>query len=260
MKLAALGAVTVVIGLWLGISGLVGIGLYWVVLGPVVRRHQGRLRASMSDEGEAKPVVDRRTFALGSLIWALIGVPSLVVGILQIGIAAEDASWRWLPIVVGGTATAVGVLAAALFVLGSAVSAGPGAGNAATPATIWIRAVRETGTFINERPRLEFELQVEPDASSGLDPYDVTKKATVPYTAIGALRVGDGFRARVAGPQDATAMEILWSEPVSAPGSGSAATSGDVAGRLAALDQLRAAGSVDDEEYAEQRRRILDAL
>ncbi|GAA1724369.1 SHOCT domain-containing protein [Aeromicrobium alkaliterrae] len=258
MKLAALGAVTVVIGLWLGIAGLIGTGLYWVLLGPLVRRHRARLLAAVSAGDGATPAVDGRTFAHGSLIWALIGVPSLVVGTLQIGIAAEDESWRWLPIAIGGTATAIGLVAGVLYLLGSAARAGTSGGGAAkTPATIWIRAVRETGTFINERPRLEFELQVEPDASTAMEPYGVTKKATVPFTAIGALRVGDGFRALVVGPQDPTAMEILWSEPVSTPGAGGAE---GVTARLATLDELRATGAVDDQEYAEQRRRILDSL
>ncbi|MET7359197.1 SHOCT domain-containing protein [Streptomyces sp. NPDC005562] len=35
---------------------------------------------------------------------------------------------------------------------------------------------------------------------------------------------------------------------------------GDIASRLATLDQLRAAGAITDEEYRDRREKILDSL
>lgn len=250
MKLAALGVVTVVIGIVLGVAGLIGIGAFWVVMGVPARLHGRRLKELRA---AGRSAVDGRTFALGTLLLVALGVPSLVVGILEIGIDAEHQDWRWLPIVVGGWALFAGVVGGVLYLTGSAIEAASGTGGAAqTPAVVRIRAVRETGTFVNERPRLEFELRVEPDAGTGVAAYEVTKKATVPFTAMGSLRPGDGFRALVAGPESPTSMEIHWDHPVPA--------SGEVSTRLDELDRLRREGKVSEEEYAAQRQRILGSL
>ncbi len=280
MKLAALGLVTAVIGVALDIPGLIGIGAYWVCLGPLMRLYGQRLKAQQApDTSEvtdptagaatgatakvAKPAVSGRTFALGTLLWLLLGIPSVLVGLLEIGIGADDAAWRWLPIAVGAFALFFGVVGGGLYAAGSALEAVADAGPATeTPATIWIRAVRETGTYINERPRLEFELRVEPDPATEVAPYDVTKKATVPFTAMGSLRVGDGFRADVAGPDKPTAMDIHWDQPVSAtpaPPAPSGAA-GDVSTRLEALERLRRGDLITVEEYEAQRERILRSL
>lgn len=256
MKLAALGVVAIGIGAVLSIPGLVSIGAFWIAMGFLVRTHGLNikdLQARAKDDAEKKAaVVDRRTFTISTILFITLGVPSLLVGILELGISAEDSGWRWLPIAVGSYALFIGVVGGLLFLAGSAIdsSAGP---PPAIPATLRIRKVTETGTYINERPRLEFELQVEPEPGSGLAAYEVTKKATVPFTAMGSLKVGDGFKALVVGPDDPTAMEIHWDQPVTD-------SSGDVPGRLAALDQLKSDGKVTDEEYQAQRDRILGSL
>lgn len=215
MKLAVLGVVAGVIGLALGVPGLIGVGASWVLLGPVMRLHGKRLKSLQTSPPTGPPTIDGRTFAFGTLLWALLGVPSLLVGILEIGIDGEHAAWRWLPIAVGGLALGIGGIAAVLYLLGGAALAvaqrGP---TPSVPATLWIRSVRETGTFVNERPRLEFAFQVAPDASTGVAAYQTTKKATVPFTALGGVRVDDGFRALVAGPEHPTSMEIHWDQPV----------------------------------------------
>ena len=264
MKLAVLGGVTALLGLALGIPGLIAIGAYWVVLGPLMRLHGQRLKdlqaaaptagSTRTGTAEPAPALDGRTFAIGTLLWMLLGIPSLAVGVLDLGIGAEDESWRWLPIVVGGLSLGVGGISAILYLTGSAVLAVAGASTTPqAPATIRIRAVRETGTFINERPRLDFDLLVEPDPATGLTTYEVTKKATVPFTAIGSLRVGDGFKALVAGPEDPTSMEIRWDEPVPAVAS-------DVSSRLEELDRLHREDRITLEEYELQRSRILGSL
>jgi hypothetical protein len=283
MKLAALGVVTALIGIVLGIPGLIGIGAFWMLLGPVMRMHGQRikdLQASTPAEptadttaettaetgsAERPPTIDARTFTLGTVLWLLLGIPSLAVGVLQLGISGEHENWRWLPIVVGGLALGIGVISAAMYLAGASLQAVADLGpELQIPATLWIRSVRETGTFINERPRLEFELRVEPDSETELAPYDVTKKATVPFTAMASLRVGDGFRAVVAGPDDPTAMEIRWDEPV--PGTAAAGAHGeparvpDVSARLEELDALHRADQITLEEYEAQRARILGSI
>jgi hypothetical protein len=272
MKLAALGVVVALIGVTLDIPGLIGIGAFWIAVGPLMRMHGRRLKkleaATPSEQlesarpAERRQAIDGRTFAIGTMLWLLLGVPSLAVGALEIGISGEDENWRWIPIAIGVFALGIGVISAVLYLLGGAVGAvaerGP---RTEIPATLWIRSVQETGTYINERPRLAFEFQIEPDASTKLASYQATKKATVPFTAMAALRVGDGFRALVAGPENPSAMDIRWDEPVSADG-GQAATSpqADVSSRLVEVAKLHREKKITDEEYQAQRDRILDSL
>ncbi|RNL81171.1 SHOCT domain-containing protein [Nocardioides marmorisolisilvae] len=245
------------IGVALSIPGLVSIGAFWIAMGFAIRS-QGLsikdLQARAKDDAGKKAVVlDRRTFTISTALFIVLGVPSLLTGILELGISADDANWRWLPIVVGAYALFIGVGGAVLYLTGSAIEAKTGPAPT-IPATIWIKAVKETGTYINERPRLEFVFRVEPEASSGVAAYEVTKKATVPFTAMGSLKVGDGFSAKVAGPEHPTSMDIAWDQPVGTAGAD------DVSARLAALDALKADGKVSDEEYRSQRERILGSL
>lgn len=225
MKLAALGVITAAVGIGLDLPGLIAIGVYWALLGPFMRRHGLRLQELQAASPDKKPPIDARTFAFGTALWALLAVPSLLVGILELGISAEHAGWRWLPIAVGGLAAVIGGVGATLYLLGSAVGAvADHVGVPQTPAALRILSVKETGTFVNERPRLEFAFQVTPDSSTGMAPYEVIKKATVPFTALGSIRVGDGFRALVVGPEEPSAMEIAWDQPL--PGDGAARAPG----------------------------------
>lgn len=270
MKLAVLGVLTAGLGLGLGAPGLVGIGAFWVVIGLVARAFRNRLEQPNPDAVGAPPdpaaqmrrrlATEGRTFALSTLLWLAIAIPSVAVGALRIGIPADRADWRWLPLAVGGVALVIGVLGGVLYGIGSLATAVEG-GAPDKPATLWIRTVRETGTFVNDRPRLELDLHVVPDSTTGVAAYDVTKKATVPFTAIGSLRVGDGFRALVAGPEKPSSMEIDWDSPVSGNGLASAhETTADVASRLDGLQRLRDEAKITDEEYQAQRQRILGSL
>lgn len=219
MKLAALGLVTAVIGVVLGVPGLAWVGVLWVALGFPVRWHGRRIQALRDAAPDGKPALDGRTFAIGTALFLAIGVPSLVVGVAGLGFDDDHEAWRWLPIAVGALAVGFGVLGGLLYLAARAalaVSDG-GSGTPAVPATIWVRAMAETGTTVNDRPRLLLELTVEPDAGTGVAPWDVSKKATVPFTALGSLRVGSGFRALVHGPEHPASMEIGWDEPVSPP-------------------------------------------
>jgi hypothetical protein len=264
MKLAVVGVLTVGFGVALGIPGLIGIGAWWIPTGLLVRAHGQRLRDAQGDSGRAGVgsvaqvssevrALDGKTFAVGTVLLLAVGLPSLAVGILELGIDPEDASWRWLPIAIGALTTGIALVSGLMYAAGAGLSAAAdAAGVPEVPATVWIRSLKETGTFVNERPRLEFELSVEPDESSGVAPYEVTKKATVPFTAMASLRVGDGFEALVVGPEKPTAMTIDWDAPVTG--------SGDVGSRLEALEQLRRDAKISDAEYDAQRQRILGSL
>lgn len=211
MKLGALGLVAVGIGVASSAPGLVGIGALWIIMGAVAHVLRPRLTAQ-PPEG-APP--DRRNFVLGVLILLMVGIPSLVVGAFDLGIDEGDSAWRWLPLVVGIAATGFGAISGALYAAGSGLAAVAGDGPAHVSATVWIRSMEETGQFVNERPRIEFGFRVQPDPESELAEFAVTKRATVPYTALGSLRVGDGFRAQVVGPEDPETMTIDWDSPVS---------------------------------------------
>ncbi len=260
MKLAILGVATLVVGLIQGTPGLAAVGGFWIVAGLLVRTLQQARNSSASAsapstpiDGKAKTPPTGRTVALNTTVMLAVGLPSLAVGVLELGIDRQDAGWRWLPIAVGGLSTAVAVVAALMYLLGSGMSAtADHVGVPELPATITIRAMRETGTYINDRPRLEFELLVTPD---GMPPYQVTKRATVPFTAMGSLRVGAGFHAKVAGPDKPTSMEIDWDAPTAV---GSDAQ--DVTARLGELDRLRHEGAITADEYEAQRKRVLDSI
>jgi hypothetical protein len=260
VKLAALGVATIVAGAVVRSTGLVGIGAWWIVMGLLARQHAKRLQGAAADAdapGEPAaskgPDLSRGTFARGTLLWIAIGLPAVLVGALLLGIDEGDEPWRWLPIGVGGLALSIGVLGGLLFVLGSALSGTTTSRK--VPATVWVLSTEETGTFINDRPRLAFRLRVEPDPGTGVTAYDVEKKATVPFTAMGSLRVGEGFRATVAGPDDPTSMDISWDQAVGPAGGGA-----DASARLEVLDRLRSEGRITAEEHAAQRARILESL
>lgn len=83
-------------------------------------------------------------------------------------------------------------------------------GDPVYPAKVTIEAKRQTGTYVNELPRIEFDLLVEPE---GMPAYRVTKKAAVPYTALADIAIGSGFRARVMQGHEQR-ISIDWDSPV----------------------------------------------
>lgn len=192
------GVVAFVFGLTGSGLGLSLLGVLWVVVAALARRHALRLKATEVSS------IKLGTVLQGAAVLLAGGIPSLVVGLTQWEI--DDSQLRLLPIVVGGILTAFAVLTAGMFSLGTGLEAAGGE-PPTVPAKIVIVSATETGTFINNRPRIEFVLDVTPD---GQPTYQVEKKATVPMTSLGSIRPGDGFRALVAGPDDPTKMEIDW--------------------------------------------------
>lgn len=255
MKLAIFGLATAILGAALGVAGLVISGAFWVVLGLLVwalftRHEKGRAERAKAAAaaGAASPPERRGRYATGISLVVLVGLGSLAIGIFELGFDAEESAWRWLPIGVGAIVTLFAAISIPIRMSGATLAAAEAAGAPVAAATVTIEGKRQTGTYINEQPRIEFDLLVEPE---GLPSYRVKKKATVPHTALGNLDVGDGFHAKV-DPGDEERILIDWDAPIEG--------SGDPAKRLERLDDLRRRGLVDDAEYAAQRQRILDSL
>lgn len=257
--LVLLGPLTVVAGIWRGSSGLVAVGGLWFLLAFAILRNSYRLKAAVDERKKLKestgteppgPIVSMSSFLLSTATLLLAGVPAIVVGAGRIGIADADADWRWLPLVGGIVITGIALLSALLFLLATGITTAVGP-PPTIPAEIVIVSMKQTGTYINEMPRIEFVLDVTPETGA---PYQVTKKATVPFTAIGSLAPGKGFKAKVAGAEEPTSMEIDWDSPLQDPSADS------LDDRLRRLDDLKAQGLVTDAEYDTQRQRLLDSL
>lgn len=246
--LLVLGPLTLGLGLWRPSDGFAVVGGVWIVAGVAAAWYARRAQAAIDAAPAASKTVSAGNFLIGTAVLLLGGVPALLIGITEWEIS--DAGWRWLPLVVGGVLTGVAVLSGLMYLLGAGVEAA--AGPAPTiPGAIVIEGMEQTGVYVNNKPRIAFRLLVRPDEGAE---YRVTKKATVPFTAVGGLAIGKGFRATVAGPEDPTNMDIDWSAPVAAePVEG-------LSDRLAELEDLRSKGLVSQAEYDAQRRRLLDSL
>lgn len=245
------------VGAVVGVAGLVLAGALWLVLGTLAWALVGRHEKEERRRRTGDPSVDAllrardpergRRYALGLTLILAIGLGSLAIGVLGLGFD-DGSEWRWVPVAVGGIVTFL-----ALLTIPARLGAerwGPGGSAAAeTPATVTIEGKRQTGVYINEQPRIEFDLLVEPE---GLPAYRVTKKATVPPTALSDIGIGDGFEAKVA-PGDEDRIAIDWDAPLDGGG-------GDPAARLERLDDLRRRGLIDPDEYEAQRKRIIGSV
>lgn len=205
VKLAILGAISAVLGAVLGVAGLVYAGGLWVGLGLLIwllfTRHEKR--------AERPPRLPRPTLAGQSLVLA-VGAGSLAIGLLAVGFEGGERAWRWLPVAVGALACLMVLLAILIRLSGADLAAAEARGEALVAATVTIEGKRQTGTYVNEQPRVEFDLLVEPE---GLPAYRVKKKATVPLTSLGEIRFGDGFHAKV-DPGDEKRILIDWDAPI----------------------------------------------
>jgi hypothetical protein len=221
--LLVLGPCTLVVGAWRGSAGLAAVGGAWFLLSFACGWHGRRLRAELAEHraehrttttrpAPAGPPVSMRTFVRGTALVLLAGLPAVAVGGWRLGIDRGDAEWRWLPLVGGGALTAMAVVAALMFLLGAGVLAAAGP-PPTIPAEVVIVSMKQTGTYVNNQPRVEFVLDVRPQSGAT---YRVTKKATVPLLALGSLGVGRGFNALVAGPDEPTDMDIDWDSPLPA--------------------------------------------
>lgn len=256
MKLAALGLVAVAVGIAVGEQGLVYAGGLWFVLGTLlwalVTRHKRDPRRSSGDPAvdalqRGREAAPAWRYPVGITLVFAIGLGSLAIGILEVGFEA-GSGWRWAPIAVGGLVTLFGVVNFVIRLSGVDLEAATPAGEPQQAATVTIEGKRQTGVYINEQPRIEFDLLVEPE---GLPSYRVKKKATVPHSALSDIGIGDGFAAKV-DPADPDRIAIDWNAPIDGDA--------DPGARLERLEDLRRRGLIDADEYEAQRRRIVESL
>ena len=262
MKLAVVGVVVAAIGLVIGVDGLVFTGGFWIITGLLARmlilRRQEEMPIGAAltrrDESEIGRIAGRedngvgyRLLGLGLLL--VIGLGSMAIGFFDVGFSAEYESLRWLPFAVGILITTF-VLITIPIRFGAVDLEALAEGAVTTPATVTIQGRRETGTYINDKPRIEFDLLVEPEDRPS---YRITKKATVPPIALGSIAIGDGFKVEL-GPGDDPSIAIDWDSPIDG------ADGGDPSERLKKLEDLRRHDLINPEEYDEQRERILGSI
>jgi hypothetical protein len=118
-----------------------------------------------------------------------------------------------------------------------------------------ITNVEDTGTTVNENPRVKLTMQVQPD---GAQPFEVTKKVTVSRVRIpkmcDPIRVKyyanhpEGLAVQKRTTEDLAAAAAPVLVPVAAV---------DPLDRIKKLNELRQAGAVTDAEFEAQKAKIL---
>jgi len=139
-----------------------------------------------------------------------------------------------------------------------------------TPGTATVLEMTQTGVYINENPQVKLKMRIE---ASGIAPYELEKRVTVPMIALGVLGSGRPLTVHV-DPNDHNNVAIDWSTAAGAAapvpaGTGSAqpaaAGGGDHedrsgAERLMDLQQMRDKGLITEKEFEENKTRILKDL
>jgi hypothetical protein len=136
------------------------------------------------------------------------------------------------------------------------------------PGTARVLEMTQTGVYINENPQVKMKLHIE---ATGIAPYDIEKKATVPLIALGALGSGRPLTLFV-NPNDHNDVFIDWSGQAAASVAGppqDATVSAGVDGgdderpgvdRLMDLQKMRDKGLISEAEFEETKARILKSL
>lgn len=184
-------------------------------------------------------------------------------------LAGGIAFWIALPWVgIGQIWVAVAVLLIILFAfLGRRSQANQRLQETGLPATGQILEAQQTGTYINEQPQVRLRLRIE---GEGLEPYEVTKRVTVPLIALGTLSSGRPLAVAV-DPQDRDRIAINWGASGAAPAMVSTQDGQTVdlnanpAARDAAMQAMREhginpSGQVDLRTDPAARAAVLDAL
>ena len=111
--------------------------------------------------------------------------------------------------------------------------------------------VKDTGATINENPRVKIVFRVEPDEA---EPFELERKLTVPRVGIPSR----GEKVEVAyDPSDPESFtfrkdDLAGEAPPRAP-------EGDPLDKLAKLGELRDSGVLTQQEFEEQKRRVLES-
>ena len=164
----------------------------------------------------------------------LIGVLLIAAGgvLLYLGFAAHFGLWigGWAAIVAGLFVLVLGGMVTAARERSKLIATG-------RPGVATVVAFRDTGTTVNDNPRVEFELRVAP--GDGAPAFDVTTSQVV--SRLQPPRTGQRFPVRY-DPGDPTRLAILG--PTEAPDD------------LDKLLQLRQSGVITEDEYTALVKRI----
>jgi hypothetical protein len=120
--------------------------------------------------------------------------------------------------------------------------------------------IQDTGTTINNNPRVKLTLNVQPQ---GAEPFEVTKKVTV--SRVNLPRVGDPLRVKYyANAPDGLAVQKRTAEDLAAaaqafatPPAAPAAAPVDPLDQIRKLNDLRQQGALSDAEFEAQKAKIL---
>jgi hypothetical protein len=135
------------------------------------------------------------------------------------------------------------------------------------PGRATILEMTQTGTYVNQQPLVKLKLRIE---GTGIEPFETEKRIVVPLIALGTLSNGRPLTVFV-DPHDHEEFTIDWSAAMAQPQPANVAAAASVAPpaaqreeepleRLTKLMELKNAQAISDEEFAEQRKRILDSI
>jgi len=136
------------------------------------------------------------------------------------------------------------------------------------PAMATLVSARDTGTLINNQPRLELELEIRPEGG-GLEPYRLTTKRVVGFGSLGSMVPGAMFPISV-DPQRPDKFEFIDPAQYAALGGRSGGINGtetvahmsvdagdDRIDQLERLTALHRSGALNDSEFAAEKQRLL---
>lgn len=133
--------------------------------------------------------------------------------------------------------------------------------------TAQVLEAEQTGTYVNHQPQVRLRLRIQ---APGLEPYELTKRVTVPMIAVGTLGSGRPLSVAV-DPNDRDRIAIDWGGSGAAPATLSHAggppidLNANPAAREAAMQAMRdhgisPSGEVDLRSNPEARAAVLEAL
>jgi hypothetical protein len=147
--------------------------------------------------------------------------------------------------------------------------------NTGVPAMATIISARDTGTMVNNQPRLALEVEIVPE--DGRSPYRFETRKVIGHSALGAMRPGATLPVSV-DPRRPERFTFIDAEQYASIG-GRASTgtadqilsilrdarmptatvsNDDRLGRLERLAALHASGVLSDDEFAAEKQRLLD--
>lgn len=113
-----------------------------------------------------------------------------------------------------------------------------------------ILEMTQTGTYVNQNPRVRLKLRIE---APGVPTFESKDTYTVPLVAMGALGSGEALPVYL-DRADPSQFTIDWL------GGSDGAGGSETRGRLEELAELRDAGLITDDEFSQRREKILNPI